>query len=371
MALLIIWYRAPMRMAHGFLWAEDAAVFMAQAHQFGVRSIITSYAGYLHLIPRVIAWVQMKISSVQTAPHFFVLCCAVIVCLSSACIAKTLDNIRPGAAIAVALAPVLSPQNGEVLLTITNLQWMLFPLLIVLLWECVFQPPEKGYAWRTALVAVLTLTGPFGVLAWPFLAAAVVHALRQRRLSSRQVTLLVVYSLAVAVQVFVMIRFPGEQHPSGKIAWASRAYKELFLDYLPSQAPILLGAVFAILLALVVCLSRGALALVSIVIMGVAIWALGAVRINMYVANFVWYGDGSRYLYVPLLFFMWCAIVSAETARFRWAAVTSVFLACAMLLASVSKFEVAEFPATVMQRTATGYDMDVAPGWHVHVDSAR
>lgn len=360
-----------MRMAHGFLWAEDAAVFMAQAHQFGVRSLITSYAGYLHLIPRVIAWIQMKVSSVQAAPHFFALCCAVIVCFSSAWIAKTLDTIRPSAAIAIALAPVLSPQNGEVFLTITNLQWMLFPLLLVLLWECVFQPPSRGYLWRTALVAVLTLTGPFGVLAWAFVAAGALYVLRQRRLSTTQIAMLAVYTLAVAIQVLVMIKFPGEQHPSGKIAWASRAIKELFGDLLPAQTPMYVVAGFAILLAIVVCLSRGVLALVSLVIMGVAIWALGAIRINMYVANFTWYGDGSRYLYVPLLFFMWCAIISAETARFRWAAVTSVFLGSAILLSSLSRFEAADFPSTVMQRTASGYDMDVAPGWHVHVDSAK
>jgi hypothetical protein len=45
--LLPMWYRAPERIEHGFLWAEDATIFIAQAHELGIRSFVQGYSGYL------------------------------------------------------------------------------------------------------------------------------------------------------------------------------------------------------------------------------------------------------------------------------------------------------------------------------------
>lgn len=38
------------------LWAEDGTVFINQARELGVSSLWTTYAGYFHIYPRLVAW---------------------------------------------------------------------------------------------------------------------------------------------------------------------------------------------------------------------------------------------------------------------------------------------------------------------------
>jgi hypothetical protein len=39
------------------LWAEDGSIFLTQDEQMGVRAWWEPYNGYLHLLPRLIAWI--------------------------------------------------------------------------------------------------------------------------------------------------------------------------------------------------------------------------------------------------------------------------------------------------------------------------
>ncbi|CCQ14414.1 putative uncharacterized protein [Rhodococcus sp. AW25M09] len=43
------------RMRSPALFAEDGQIFLAEAHNDGIAAIITPYAGYLHVIPRLVA----------------------------------------------------------------------------------------------------------------------------------------------------------------------------------------------------------------------------------------------------------------------------------------------------------------------------
>src|SRR5258708_1828976 len=70
-ALLIAFARMPDRVIYGFLWGEDGKIFLKQAYDLGARSIITPYAQYLHVIPRLIALVFSKISFIDQAARPF------------------------------------------------------------------------------------------------------------------------------------------------------------------------------------------------------------------------------------------------------------------------------------------------------------
>src|SRR5688572_304731 len=39
------------------LWAEDGSIFLTQDEQMGIRAWWLPYNGYLHLLPRLIAWI--------------------------------------------------------------------------------------------------------------------------------------------------------------------------------------------------------------------------------------------------------------------------------------------------------------------------
>jgi hypothetical protein len=364
LALLVIWFRAPDRLAHGFLWAEDAPIFMKTAHQYGYKSILMDYAGYLHIIPRLIAYLQFRETPIAWAPYVFVWTCTLLMATMCAYIAFVVRN--PVAAILIGLAPVVSPQNGEVLLTITNLQWMLFPCLLVLLWECLFDTPERFIWPRAVAMVALTLTGPFGVLVWPI--AILVAISRGKRMPRRAIAWMGLYTAAALAQAWMMYFYPAIKTPAGHVDWIHRAPRELFADLLPGHAPLWTGVVVAIWLCVIISTSRAAFLSAALCAIGIAIWALGAYRTNGDTPVLVWYIEGARYLYIPLLMFLWAAILSAVTARTRVSACASILFSAMILLASVTHFDAEVYSPWSITPSAAGRVVFVPPGWSTEIE---
>ena len=52
------------------LWAEDGPVFINQAREMGIHSFWTTYSGYFHLYPRLVAWVS-SFFDIQITPLIF------------------------------------------------------------------------------------------------------------------------------------------------------------------------------------------------------------------------------------------------------------------------------------------------------------
>lgn len=363
LAIVIVWFRAPDRLAHGFLWAEDATEFLFQAHRLGKHSILFDYAGYLHLIPRAIAYAQFMLTPVGAAPYVFVAASLLLVAAGCAYIAAAIP--LPMVAVLMGLAPVLAPQQGEVLLSITNLQWMLFPCLIVLLWECLFEPPPGRVGARAVATAVLGLTGPFGVLLSPAVVLAAVW--RRKSLQAKQIAWLAAYFVAVAIQAWVMLTHPAVTPPPGRVDWLHRVPRELFADLLPGQVSLWLGGVLAIWLAIVIAGSEAALIGGFICAVGIAIWALGAYRVNGMSQMFKWYGAGCRYLYIPILMFWWSAILASAMAKSRMIAVAAAGFAIMIGLASASHFEAGTWKQWAIEETPTAYQIAVPPDWTVAI----
>ena len=47
-------------------WAEDGHIFFSEAYNLGLTSFITTYAGYLHTIPRIIAYSTLHLPYAYT-----------------------------------------------------------------------------------------------------------------------------------------------------------------------------------------------------------------------------------------------------------------------------------------------------------------
>lgn len=149
-------------------YAEEGPLFFADAYNLGLRSHLMPYAGYLHAVPRLIATVSTLLPY-RLAPAIFVASSLIAILL----VVMKLHSPRLGLTSPhlFALAVVLVPNpNSEVFLNVSNVQWILALLLLLV----AVQAPPKG---RTAvgdwLIALLAgLTGPFAPLLLPFFAGS-------------------------------------------------------------------------------------------------------------------------------------------------------------------------------------------------------
>jgi len=149
------------------LWAEDGSVFLVQDGQLGVSAWWTPYNGYLHLLPRLIAWFARLTVDVAWWPAVYnglAFLCSVAVFARLASPRVRLPS-KPGLMLAFALVA----GTGETLLNVTNLQWFTAFFLLLQL----FTAPALTFAQRLgdlALLVLVGLNGPFALVFLPLFA---------------------------------------------------------------------------------------------------------------------------------------------------------------------------------------------------------
>lgn len=151
-----------------YLWAEDGAVFINQAQRLGIESIWTTYAGYLHVFMRIVAYLS-NLFSLSETPTIFLTGWVVAFYIMMHSILYLLVSLRfsvPVASIA-ALLVAFQPNNGEVFFTLTNSQWILGVAAILMIVTCIHCNTTRT---ARCILPALCLTGPFCVLASPFIA---------------------------------------------------------------------------------------------------------------------------------------------------------------------------------------------------------
>lgn len=161
-------------------WAEDGAVFFQQQQPAGgAAAWLQPYAGYLHVLPRLVAWLATFVPLAVVPAVYAYLSLAV----NAVCVASLAQRLLPSKLALAALAGVLLvPTSGEVFGTLTNSQWFL--QFFLLAW-CFLPGGPRHVALRTALalaVLVAALTGPFSLLLAALHALALVVALVWRGL---------------------------------------------------------------------------------------------------------------------------------------------------------------------------------------------
>jgi hypothetical protein len=148
-----------------FLWAEDGNVFINEASSLGIASLWHSYAGYLHLYPRIIAYISNAWDlSIKPFP--------MVLAWFAAYLYMFFVLIRGGinlgfnfrSLVLLVLLVSWQPNSGEVFFNITNAQWLLGVALTLL----VVEGRKYSYFSVPGLV-VLGLTGPFVIILLPVL----------------------------------------------------------------------------------------------------------------------------------------------------------------------------------------------------------
>jgi hypothetical protein len=166
----IVVSRRPDAILNPQFWAEDGVLWYANAYQNGVHAIFTPVAGYLNLLPRLVALISLAIP-MSYAPLLFNAAGIVVQVLpvnlflsSRFSFAGKLWQRAIASFIYLAL-----PNTSELNANLTNAQWHLALLGCMIL---IVRPADsKGWLiFDWLVVGLLVLTGPFCILLLPIAA---------------------------------------------------------------------------------------------------------------------------------------------------------------------------------------------------------
>jgi hypothetical protein len=320
------------------LWAEDGSIFLMQNDLHGPAALAMPYMGYLHTLPRVFAWLCSHLLDPAWWPAFYN---GVSFALWVAAAARWFSPrfSVPGKPW-LALAMVAVPHSGEVFFTLTNLQWM--TALVLLQQVLIAAPATRGERWSDlAILALVTLTGPFGVAFLPLFAWR-----WWRARTGDNATALAVVAACALVQVWFVLRtgprFDYQDAPlqigAGLVVLARRlvVWPALGPDLALGLPRPLVAAVGGLFFAgtLGWILRPHPLRIVRAQ-MGAALLLILAA--GLYRARpDTWLGDdltfSDRYFYIPRVLFVWLLIWEFDTVPRTIALVARVFcLAAAMV----------------------------------------
>jgi len=388
LATFILLTRAPGRILNGYLWAEDGVLFMNEAYRLGLASIFHPYAGYLHLLPRLIAIASAYLFGIHCAPYLYVDSALIVsVWVSLYLLRASIDfpwqrhSIMLSALLA--LSPWLVPANNEVLLNVTNLQWVLAPALMMLLWECCGpdhgrQPAPQVLGLRIVGMALLTLTGPVCILLMPI--AGLAFLWRMRRAPTWPSALVfAVYSLGTLVQAAVYLATREAAGQRSGLKWMRElvVYQlgpTLIPQSLLDAMPVLAGVAAS---ALLLCLLAGSATsakrwlLASLFYVFMATWNAGLLRVDHRGAHFSWYGYGARYTYLPELALFWAMLIIIGTARHRAVVHAAAGLAVLMVLTGATHYSLVDQEGWRLHKTAAGYQLTLPPNWTADLADGR
>jgi hypothetical protein len=164
LAAFLLFMKSPDAILAPQFWAEDGPIFfVTQLHQ-ALPQLLMPYAGYLHEVPRLVAWVANQFDFAN-APLIYN---SAAIAIDAACITYVSVRLRQWLPQwAVFFSFLVVPAAGDIFGTITNVQWF---MQFVLATAC-FVPANEGAKAPLALrivgymaLALAGLSGPFSVI---------------------------------------------------------------------------------------------------------------------------------------------------------------------------------------------------------------
>jgi hypothetical protein len=227
LSILALLYRKPNAFTQPQFWAEDGVIFFSQCYLTGIESIFTSYAGYLHLIPRIITWVTFHTVSFEHTPLAYNIA-SLLLFLGMAAFIWIRTQFNTFTRFFMILTLSLVPIGNEIVLNITNAQWYI-NLLIPLIFLTGYN--KKYVLFDGILLFLVALTGPFSVIYLPMICAIVWYRSRTYGLWKNERWLFFVYLLAAAIQLLVLaLASSREPNKWGIIARVAHSPRLLYLQ---------------------------------------------------------------------------------------------------------------------------------------------
>jgi hypothetical protein len=209
--IAIMLLRRPGSLTHSSLFAEDGAIFFAQSHTLSFPSALaTSYAGYLHAAPRIIAsaatWLPLSWTPRAYTISALVICVLALTPALSERLAWLIPSVAARCALFLLL--VVLPGVEDIQGVIANLQWW-FGITFILL--ALSDDPRTwiGRIGEPLALVVLGVTGPFCILMAPLFWLR----LWVRRSPSSAVAAAIVTATAVLQGVVLLLSHDQGGHP--------------------------------------------------------------------------------------------------------------------------------------------------------------
>jgi hypothetical protein len=331
-------------------WAEDATIFFQQQWTLGWRCIFEPYAGYLHLVPRLVAFVAYHTAPPAAAPIVYnysslLLTLAVAAHLFSA---RFRAPYKPLFALAMVLAAI--PKN-EVFLTITNVQWILCLALVVTLLK---ESPDRRwgnihaqFAGDLLVIVIIGLSGPFIILLAPLFVWR-----RIRRTGWRESAILAAVLCTASIQIYMVVQHGPDRAGAivvDPVLWSTIVGRRFggLLFFGLAHRWIHDGVLFGIALLLGVFLiaaavrlartkeTQGQGALLAACMAGAVLLSAAAVFRNIdNPAALLPILNAPRYFYIPYVLIAWCLIVCLSMRPWWFRGLAGVLLVL-MLVASL------------------------------------
>jgi hypothetical protein len=377
---LTLFLRRPDTLLNPQLWAEDGIIFLAQQREYGSAAVLMPYAGYYHLVPRLIALTADQFSLYYTPAIYNG--AAFLIFLLVSLFVFFISNGSNSYRFCFAIAPVLVPHTGEVLVNVTNIQWILgitLPFLYA-------QRPLAE--WRRTALAVLIilavgLTGPFVVLSCPLLLC---RALWQRKLNIYEVCFYAATVLVIVIQGMSLLKEPAVAESATPVwsDWVKAIFERFgaylyFGKYLPGQLPVTTSVVSAVMIFATLLgaalVSRGN-RYMALLIFSYGIMIFCAAMKKFAHAPLALHPvlTGPRYYYLPYLsfFFLYLILAREPAPWLQWLGRIGVVL---LVISGATLFRVPQLPdfnwrKNIDRLAVEGHaTVPFPPGWSIELHS--
>ncbi|MCC6370471.1 MAG: hypothetical protein IT236_05635 [Bacteroidia bacterium] len=241
MILLTLFYKRPDAFIYPQFYAEEGIYFFSDAYHQGISSIFNTCSGYFHLYPRLIFCTALAIKTpIPYMPYVCTYSWLLLLLLLQLYIWKRVSLPR-NRLFFISLCTVLVPLQAEVLMNLTNVQWImaLFPLIV---FTCDDAQKNKNWFWMDVIVLLLCgFTGPNMVILSPLI---LFLAFKNKSHFRKNYRLVILYALALIPAVISTVSLL--QH--GNISRAEGEFNLMnpgFIDYIYVQYALLFLGKFA------------------------------------------------------------------------------------------------------------------------------
>ena len=219
-SLLLMFSRRPDAFLNPQFWAEDGAVWYADAYNHGIfYSLMTPEAGYYQTVSRLVA-IFAQLFPLYFAPAVFnFVAIAVKALIANFLVSSRLSEIVRSFAVRLLIGFVYLalPHSGETHANLTNVQWHL--ALLAFLVIVVPGKHTAAKAFDIVVVAISALSGPFCLLLLPI--AAVRFAVTRDRASVPVLLILAAGSL-IQLGALLTSERPSRQPLGATVSLASK-----------------------------------------------------------------------------------------------------------------------------------------------------
>ncbi len=199
-----------------YLWAEDGEIFFGAASKLGIQSLWTPYAGYIHLYPRVVAWLANYLPLAYIPKvYFFAWALAFLASVYAITYCAIKTKLNYFNIIFLMVFIILQPNDSEVFFSLTNSQWLLGLALTIIL---ATQHALKLNISRLIFVVIACLTGPFSILVTPLV---ILKVMLQNNFNKNKAFYLSIIACAIIQVVFILYtgRVAGAPMNLSPVAW--------------------------------------------------------------------------------------------------------------------------------------------------------